>query len=145
MSKPTATPEQICARIIVTDEIWNGTPCWRWNGQNRIQDGRPIFNARYVYRIVYELLRGRLPRGKGHASHHGCEHKWRINPWHVEVITQSEHMREHELGGDWGQALKTHCPQGHQYDEENTHHVVRKDGRHERHCRACAREKQDIL
>ena len=94
---------------------------------------RPTLGSRYVYRIVYEELIGPLPRGKG--SHHGCEHKWCINPWHTEVLSQSEHNRAHGLGGDWGQAKKTHCPAGHPYDEENTYHT-----RGERQCRACKRE-----
>jgi hypothetical protein len=133
MSRPALTPDQIRARIFVTDVVWNGTQCWRWNGQHRKRDGRPIFNGRYVYRVVYELERGPLPQGKGHASHHGCEHQWCINPWHVASISQSEHMHMHELGGDWGQAQKTHCPAGHPYDEANTYRW-----RGERRCRICA-------
>jgi hypothetical protein len=35
-------------------------------------------------------------------------------------------------------ADRTHCPEGHPYDEENTY--VRKDG--SRQCKACAREYQ---
>jgi hypothetical protein len=32
--------------------------------------------------------------------------------------------------------VKTHCPKGHLYDEENTYRW-----RGQRHCRACARER----
>lgn len=125
-------------RVQETEFIWDGTPCWRWLGQHRKRDGRPVHNQRYVYRIVYQDMIGALPRGRGYALHHRCEHKWCINPKHVSPISQSDHMREHGLGGDWGEAKKTHCPQGHPYSEENTYYY--KDGW--RMCRTCLRERR---
>lgn len=56
----------------------------------------------------------------------------------LEVLTASDHHREHSDGGGpaW-QRAKTHCPQGHPYDTENT--FWRNDG-NGRKCRACMRE-----
>ena len=93
-------PQSIEERIEITDIEWNGNPCWRWLGTHRKSDGRPTLNNKYVYRVLYEELRGPLPRGKGHASHHGCEHKWCINPWHDDVMPQGAHLRLHGLPGD---------------------------------------------
>lgn len=35
----------------------------------------------------------------------------------------------------------THCPEGHEYTEENTYRFTRKDGRREKHCRQCRRDR----
>lgn len=69
---------------------------------------------------------------EGLICHHTCHNPSCTNPEHIEMMTQSEHMKRHGAGGDWGQADKTHCPQGHPYDEANTYHW-----RNERHCREC--------
>lgn len=75
-----------------------------------------------------------MPSG---VAHHMCEHSWCVEPTHLEFITQGEHLHRHGLPGDNHQALKTQCPQGHDYDEENTYHYTRKDGSKERHCKKC--------
>ena len=118
---------------------WNGSQCWCWHGAHRIHDGRPVLGKEYVYRILYRELRGALPNGKGNVLHHGCHRVWCVNPWHGESLNQSAHMREHGLGGDWGQREKATCPHGHAYDEANTYWYSRSDGSLERHCRACAK------
>lgn len=40
------------------------------------------------------------------------------------------------------QAAKTHCPHGHSYDAENTLVVSKANGRTQRFCRRCSRDKQ---
>jgi hypothetical protein len=107
--------------------------CWRWYGQHR-EDGRPRLHGDYVYRVLYRRLRGAIPRRR--VLHHViCNQRWCANPWHVEPLTQSEHMKAHGFGGDWGQSAKPTCPRGHPYDGSNL--VVWKN---ERHCRTCMRE-----
>jgi hypothetical protein len=115
-------------RTQVTDLEWNGTCCWRWLGAHK-RDGRPVLNQKYVYRILYERERGPLPQGRD--THHSCERSWCINPWHVEPMTHSEHMKIH---GNPYQAHKTHCKAGHPFDEANTHRW-----KNRRFCRACNR------
>jgi hypothetical protein len=110
------------------------TACLKWKGTHRV-DGRPIRGKLYVYQLAYEIKHGPLKRGL--ILHHRCKNVWCINPDHLEPMTQSQHMREHGFGGDAhvGQALKTHCPAGHPYDDENTYRY-----KGERHCRACRLE-----
>lgn len=118
--------------------------CTRWSGYHRKSDGRPIGRAhpgapqRYVYRILWEEKNGPLPAG--HLLHHTCENAWCINLDHVVPVTRAQHAIEHDKGGDWGQADKTHCPAGHTYDTENTYVHHREDGRIERHCKKCRAE-----
>jgi hypothetical protein len=58
-----------------------------------------------------------------------------VNPAHLEPVTQEENVRR---GNADYNHLKTHCPQGHPYDETNT---ILKPGRRRprRCCRACTR------
>lgn len=118
--------------------------CKRWHGSHRIEDGRPTLGGRYVYQIAWEIENGPLPAGK--ILHHKCENVWCVNHEHVESMGQSAHMKLHGFGGDWGQRQKTHCPQGHPYNDENTYHYQKLDKRtgtvyRERQCRICRRER----
>lgn len=125
-------PESIAVNVGLSNERFEGTPCWRWSGRARKEDGRPMIGrAIYAYRHIYSLLRCD-PVG---VLHHRCEKSWCVNPWHAEAMSQSDHMREHDAGGDWGQAQKTRCPAGHSYDDVNTYRW-----RNERQCRICRRE-----
>jgi hypothetical protein len=96
-----------------------------------------------VHRAIYELTVG--PIGQGlfldHTCHNrdascmggdGCLHRRCVNVDHLEPVTGAENTRR---GKSWAiNGLKTICPQGHPYDDENTHVY---DGR--RYCRACNR------
>jgi len=108
------------------------TPCVAWTGSHRTSDGRPIIDRQYVYRVLWEEANGPLD---GLSLHHTCENKWCVNLDHLQPMSQGDHLREHGLAGDWGQADKTHCPAGHEYTEENTYRW-----NNERLCRACRRE-----
>ena len=108
--------------------------CWIWTGPSRKDDGRAMASRQYAYRLVYESVTGGpCPPG---SAHHKCENPSCVNPTHLEFVTQTEHMRQHGWGGDSGQAAKTHCAQGHPYDDENTYRLP--NGH--RVCRACRRE-----
>ncbi|MFF3094201.1 hypothetical protein [Streptomyces cyaneofuscatus] len=96
-----------------------------------------------VHRAIYELTVG--PIGQGlfldHICHNrdascmggdGCLHRRCVNVDHLEPVTGAENTRR---GKSWAiNGLKTNCPQGHPYDDENTHVY---DGR--RYCKACNR------
>lgn len=55
-------------------------------GQLRV-DGKP----QYVHRLVYEALRGEIPKGL-HLDHL-CRTPACVNPWHLEPVTQQENVR----------------------------------------------------
>lgn len=114
------------------------TECVKWGGRHRKWDGRPVASngKTYAYRELWEQDRGPL---EGKILHHRCLNKWCVNLDHLEALTQSEHLKEHGLPGDWGQADKQECPAGHPYDEDNTYTYETKDGSTERHCRKCRR------
>ena len=65
---------------------------------------------------------------------HLCKVRHCVNPEHLESVAHAENVRRGNGGQNW--AAKTHCPQGHPYDEENTRVI---SGR--RVCRTCANER----
>ena len=108
----------------------NGCLLWRkpsgsngrgtfWNGKRPVQP----------YRFAYELLIGPIPPGLtiDHVWANGCRNPLCVNPNHLEVVSQCENVMRGRNAG------KTHCPQGHPYDEANTY-VTRKGTRA---CRSC--------
>ena len=132
--KKTATfptrEERLWARIDKTDT------CWLWTG-TILQSGygQIRWNAKQyrVHRFVYELLVGPIPEGL--TLDHLCRVRHCVNPAHLEPVT----MRENLLRSSSFVAInarKTHCPQGHPFDSENT--LVYKGSRV---CRACRNAK----
>jgi hypothetical protein len=89
----------------------------------------------YVHRIAWFLAEGPAPGGT--VMDHLCRNHRCVNPAHLEPVT----VRENTLRGIAGahralvETAKTHCPQGHLYDEANTR--IRPNGH--RACRACGR------
>jgi hypothetical protein len=87
-----------------------------------------------VHRVAYELLVGPIPEGL--ELDHLCRNTRCVNPEHLEPVTGRENLMRAVSSWAAKNAAKTHCPQGHPYDEENT--KVKRDGG--RACRACGRE-----
>jgi|KBSMisStaDraftv2_1062788.scaffolds.fasta_scaffold1167428_2 hypothetical protein len=118
------------------------TPCWIWPLAPHRLDGRATVKSRYIYRLVYEAAHN-VVLDPDEILHHKCETPACINPAHMRLVTRSEHAIEHGKGGDWGQGDKTHCRNGHPYDDENTELVHRSYNGYEyveRRCRICTRE-----
>jgi hypothetical protein len=107
--------------------------CWLWTGAtDRGGYGQfAVFagNASIAHRVSYRIYRGEIPEGL--QLDHLCRVRHCVNPDHLEPVTHRENMRR----GVHACSLKTHCPRGHAYDEENTYWI---QGRR-RQCRACGR------
>ncbi len=109
--------------------------CWLWQGYvNKRGYGEyssPELTTRLVHRIAYALVKGWMP---SEALDHLCRERSCCNPGHLEPVSNLTNVRRSNIGQHW--ANKTHCPQGHPYDEENT--IVYKGSRF---CKACKRER----
>lgn len=133
-----------------TDTSGGEDACWPWHSPDKNGYGSIFLNnseKRYMlaHRFAYELLVGPIPEGLviDHTCHRptecdlgtSCPHRRCCNPRHLEAVTTA--VNNHR-GNTWSgrNIRKTHCPQGHPYDEENTR---RFNG--VRVCRTCANAK----
>lgn len=124
---------RVMNRVKVAD---NG--CWEWTGPPR-RDGYAELDVNCVrwllHRYVYTQLKGPIPEGL--VIDHLCRNRKCCNPEHLEAVPQRVNVIRGNLAlaAKIKAAKRTHCPQGHPYDEENTY----KDA-YGRHCRICGRE-----
>lgn len=128
------------ARYISDRTIKTDGGCWEWqlstngSGYGRFWikvDGE--WTRRYSHRASYENAFGPIPSGL--VMDHLCKNTLCCNPEHLEVVTQSENVRR----GDSHWTRRTHCPSGHEYNEENTRMY-----RGRRYCRACNNGKREV-
>jgi hypothetical protein len=126
------SPRPLQERLLSKLELSNNG-CLIWRGKcTRDGYGTIKNDGRYLraHRVAYELLVGPIPAGL--QLDHLCRVRNCCNPLHLEPVTS----RVNTLRGNGLtaiHALKTSCPQGHAYDENNTY----LDRANRRHCRTC--------
>lgn len=109
-----------------------GDECWPWEGSMRANGyGRFGEPTKLAHRMSYEYFRGEIPDDL--QLDHLCRNRGCINPWHLEPVTPRENLLRGQTKAAEN-AAKTHCPQGHPYDERS----VRKNG--SRRCLECHRQ-----
>lgn len=109
--------------------------CWVWTGlRNKKGYGSLSWRGKTisVHRASYFIFKGDIPEGMhiDHVRAWGCTSTSCWNPAHLEAVTPAENTRRERLT----RAKKTHCLNGHPYDNENTEIY---SGR--RRCKACNR------
>lgn len=112
--------------------------CWMWIGA-KLGNGYGSFTHRTqgksqtlrAHRLSWELHFGVIPNGLW-VLHH-CDQKLCVNPRHLFLGTNSTNQLDAVKKGRHYLASKTHCPQGHPYDAQNTYIVVD----HYRRCKMC--------
>jgi HNH endonuclease len=110
--------------------------CWIWRGGRFHTGYGRVFRGGVVcvaHRVAYELAVGPIP--KGLEMDHLCRNRACVNPAHLEPVPQRINTLR-GVGITAVQAARTHCPQGHTYDEANTWLY-----KGHRHCRECRRVK----
>jgi hypothetical protein len=116
-------------------------PCWLWTGQINHRWGYGYCwwegSKRRAHRLIWTLLVGPIPDGM--QLDHLCRVRHCVNPDHLEVVTAKENLRRGPTVVSTIAATRTHCPQGHPYDEANTRYE--KDG--SRKCVICRRRRDN--
>lgn len=107
--------------------------CWEWtghikpNGYGQVTVRGRKFNA---HRFAYEAMVGPIPSGL--VIDHLCRNRRCLRPEHLDPVTQRTNVLRGE-GPAAHNARRSHCVQGHPFDDANTY--VRSD--RSRSCRAC--------
>lgn len=115
------------------DLLGHPNGCWEWQAY-RDRGGYGVFGAgKRAHRISWEESNGSIPEGL--VIDHLCENPPCVNPEHLTPTTHRENVLRGTKSASALNRRKTHCPQGHPYDETNTR--LTPDGR--RACRACHR------
>lgn len=112
-------------------------PCFNKKGYPLVSLSRDGVSQKFlVHRLVMLAFVGPCPDGLmvRHLNGDPADARWPENLLYGTAIENAADKKLH--GTDW-QLNKTHCPQGHPYDEENTIHTNRGG----RLCRTCVREK----
>ena len=99
-----------------------------------------------AHRFAYIIWRGAIPGDLPHLDHL-CRNRACVDPWSLDPVTRSINLLRSPLvrapsTENHRNAVKTHCPQGHPYDEVNTY-VDGVGGRHCKICRAVAGAKRN--
>lgn len=132
-------------RIPVEDRFWSkvvkSDKCWKWTGAK--SQGYGYLNAGgkedgliRAPRLSYQIHFGDIPDGL--IVRHRCDNPECTNPEHLVLGTHADNSRDivkrrrHHTHG------KTHCLNGHEYNEENTYY----NSRGHKYCKVCKREKQ---
>lgn len=121
-------------KVEKTDDCWLWTAALTPAGYGKFGAGGKYGRTLLAHRWAYEQANGPIP--SGHQLHHLCDVGRCVNPDHLVAVTPKGHRA---LDGCPGaatmQRAKTHCPRGHEYDEQNT----RVNAAGARLCRACER------
>lgn len=132
--------------------------CWLYTG-SVAQTGYGHFTVSasrraLAHRVAYELFNGPIPTGyqvdhqchnrdEGCRSGEPCVHRRCVNPQHLDAVSPRVNTRRSPITQASRHAARTHCPQGHEYTDENT--AVRlldsRTGRTGRECRSCRRQR----
>jgi hypothetical protein len=115
--------------------------CWLWIGFTNSKGYGHIWyggRMRLAHRVSWEIERGSVQDGL--CLDHLCRVRCCVNPDHLEPVTIQENIRRGDTGIN--HRSKTHCPQGHEYTENNTYkqsHSAGQIGGGGRICRECQR------
>ena len=124
--------DRFCAKVKINHE----TGCWDWTG-SFTRGGYGSFSYKgkttRVHRFSYTHFIGEIPEVLD--IDHLCRNRACVNPLHMETVTRKVNCRRGECGKLTGlqNRQKSHCPQGHPYNKENTTW----DKKGERTCKIC--------
>lgn len=118
----------------------NHNDCWEWQGATNSRNYGTLVadkKAWLAHRYSYTINKGQIPHG--YQIMHTCDNTKCVNPNHLTAATQKTNMKDMVNKGRHAEHKTTHCPQGHEYTEENTYR--RPSRPNQRLCRTCIRNR----
>jgi hypothetical protein len=129
-------------RFINNVEFEPTTGCWLWTGSGDKQGyGSFWFNGKNIraHRFSYFEKHGMLEAESDLSVLHKCNTPECVNGDHLFLGTLAENNRHRAAQERSYNSKKTHCRNGHEYAEENTHYRKRTSiiGKQNRECKIC--------
>lgn len=125
--------------------------CWMYDGfRDACGYGEISYRGESIatHRLAYKLAIGQLPEYDGKKQNaivcHRCDKPACCNPGHLFLGSQTDNMKDAAKKRRWAKQLKSHCPHGHPYDDENTYVATNDKGHRMRGCKTCQRIRQRV-
>jgi len=115
------------------------TGCWNFTGSRNYKGyGHSRWNGKQMatHKLAAILWLGYKPESGLHVLHR-CDNPSCFNPKHLFLGTNQENQIDSVLKGRHWNTRKTHCAQGHPYDDVNTLYLTISNGKLERRCKIC--------
>lgn len=134
LASPASVEDRFWAKVDKTgsDGCWLWTASLNTSGYGQFSPGEGVSGR--AHRFAYEVLVGPIPSDR--QLDHLCRVRHCVNPAHLEVVTNKENTLR-GIGVTARNAAKTHCVNGHPFDDTNTY-VPPTGGRLCRICRVAA-------
>ena len=123
-------------KINITDGCWIWTAAKFHHGHGAIKVNGKMIKA---HRLSWELVNGPIPENL--VVRHLCNNSSCVKVDHLALGTQKDNVHDMIKAGRHGHKKATHCKNGHEFNEANTYHVIKKGSRN---CRVCDRERQKL-
>lgn len=119
--------------------------CWEWkdrpysNGYPYVQSGRLGFKQK-ASRVSFFIHNGFLPE----VVRHDCDNPICTNPQHLSSGTQWDNVNDRRIRGRAKNqnTNKTHCINGHEFNDSNTYIYTKANGKTSRTCKPCQKARR---
>lgn len=137
--------------MIMEDTVFLDNGCWQFtagfelkfkvdNGTAGYRDFSYRGKRWRIHRLSW-VLHNKQSIPDGMVILHTCDFPPCINPAHLQLGTRADNNKDMAAKGRYNHQKVTHCPQGHPYDEINTHFHRDPRGYIFRRCRQCGRDR----